>query len=462
MDKVEPEQQYIPVTEENRARIVRVIKKIIERRKDVWFEAFLLRLHAIDIAHLWNFFTEEEQSRIINALPREESAEVLSELEPVERTAILKSKNIEWIFSRLEELDPDDLVDILKELSKWEADFIIRRFDAEFSQKIKELLKYPEETAGALMTSNFLTVSQNATVETVIKQFRQEAEENEMQDLHFIYVVDSQNHLLGYIPIRILILEKPDKRAKDLMKPPPVRINPEMDQEEVAQIFRKYDLISIPVVSVDNVLLGRITIDDILEVLEEEVSEDVYRMFGLHKGEKFSNGIFISLKHRLPWMFINIVSTALSAVIIGLYKGLIEQFVVLAMFMPMVAALGGASGNQMVAMIVRGLAVGQLHWKHVRWVLFRDTIAVTLGALLIGALIGAATHFLFQDYTLGLVVGLALLLNMVFATIMGAAIPLLLRLFNLDPALGSSILVAGSTDMMGFFIFLWLASEILI
>lgn len=462
-DQAAQAQQFITVTPDNRPRIVKVVKKLIERRKSAWLERLLSKLHESDLAHMWNLFDEAERSHLLNSLDHEKSAGVLSELDSEHRTDILKSKNTEWIVDRLEELDPDDLVDILKELSSWEADFIIRRFDKDFSQKIKELLKYQEETAGALMTSDFFAVSQNATVETIISQFREEAAANELEDLHFIYVVDSRNRLLGYIPLRKLILEKPKKKASELMKPPPVRVLPSMDQEEVASLFRKYNLISVPVVNdEDNILLGRITIDDIVDVLEEEASEDVFHMFGLHKGEKISNGVFISLRHRLPWMFINIATTSLAALIIGFYKGLIEQFVILAMFMPMVAALGGATGNQMVAMVVRGLAVGQMHWKHIRWVLFRDTSAVILGALIVGLCIGAVSHLIFQNGIFGLVVALALLLNMVFATIVGAAIPLGLKFFNMDPAYGSSILVAALTDMMGFLIFLGLASEILL
>ena len=453
-------QQIIPVSKHNLDRIVRVVKKLISRRKSTRLTSLLQRIHAADLTRLWNYFNEAERVQILNLLSEEDSAALLSELDSEVRSEIIKSKNTDWIVDRLEELGPDDSVDILKDLSKWEADFIIRHFDSEYSKKIKELLHYPEETAGALMTSDFFAVAQNGTVETIIKQFRKETENNDLQDLHFIYVVDSKNRLVGYISLRKLILERPKKKAKDIMKPVPVLVQPTMDQEEVAKLFRDYDLISAPVVNETNVLLGRITVDDIVDVLEEEASEDVYHMFGLHKGEKISNGILISLRHRFPWMLINIATTTLAAVVIGFYKGLIEQFVMLAMFMPMVAALGGATGNQMVAMIVRGLALGNLHWKEIRWILIRDISAVMLGALVIGVLVGFLSDLVFDNYLLGFVVAVALLLNMVFATVVGAAIPLLLKLFKMDPAYGSSILVAASTDIMGFFIFLSLASEI--
>jgi len=455
--------QYIHVVDQNRDQLVGILEKLIARKKDHRLESVLSRIHSADLAQLWHFFDETEQGYILDFLDEEDSAEFLSELDPQVRAELIKSKNISWVAERLLELDPDDSADILRDLSQWEVDNILRKFDNSYSRKIKELLKYPDETAGSLMTSDFFAVLDTASVETIIRQFRAAAKVQEIEDIHFIYVVDKKNRLLGYLPIRKLLLEDPDRKAHELMKPPQVRVHPEMDQEDVAKIFRTYDLISIPVVSADeSVLLGRITIDDIVDVFEEEASEDVYHMVGLHKGESFSNGIFISLKHRLPWMLINIFTTSLSAIIIGLYRGVIEQFVLIAMFMPMVAAIGGATGNQMVAVVVRGLATGRLFWEQVRWVLFRDTISVVLGSLVVGILIGSVSYFIFDQFTLGFVISLALLLNMVFATVIGAAIPFLLKLTGSDPAYGSSILVAASTDMMGFFIFLWLASEIIL
>jgi magnesium transporter len=452
--------QYIHVSEERRDTAVRILKSLIKTGNEKRFSRFLGRIHSADLANLWENFSEAEQNHIINHLDEEDSALFLSELNPDQRSDILEDKTLHWVVDRLKELDPDDSVDILRELSTIKAEKIIKKFDTDYSNKIKDLLKYPEETAGGLMTSDFFAVLEDANVETIIRQFRREAQKNESLNLHFVYVVDNENHFLGYIPLRKLILEKQDKKARDIMKPPVIRVSPEMDQEEVAKIFRNYDLISAPVVDDDNILLGRITVDDIVDVMEAEASEDAYHMFGVHREEKFSNGIFLSLKYRLPWMFVNILTTSLSAIVIGFYKGLIEQFVVIAMFMPMVAALGGAIGNQMVVVIVRGLASGKLHWEIIKWILVRDIMAVILGSLIIGIAVGAVSFFFFDNIILGAVVSSALLLNMVFGTIMGAGIPLFLKLLKLDPAYGSSILLQGSTDIMGFFIFLGLSAEI--
>ncbi len=458
----ETKQKYLIVSDENQQRIVSILKRLVAHRKAETLKSFLLQIHPTELANLWHGFDETEQDIIITLLTPEYSAEFLSELEAPEREEIFRSKDTEWIVDRLEELESDDIVDILKGLSTWEANFIIKRFDQDYSAKIKELLKYPEETAGALMTSDFLAVSQGAKIENIIKTFRKVIEKDQINDVHFVYVTDKQSKLQGYIPIRALILEKPSAKARDVMLPPPVTLNPTMDQEEVAKIFKDFNLISAPVVNEDGILLGRITVDDIVDVLDEEASEDVFMMMGVGKDEKMSNNIFTSFRHRLPWMLINLGTSSLSVAVISFFTTALQKNILLAIFMPMVAPLGGATGNQMVAIIVRGLALGELHWGQVRWVLFREVSAVALGAIVVGAIITTISYYSNIDMHVGIIVAVSLLLNMVLATLIGAGIPLILKLLRFDPALGSSILVAATTDVMGFFIFLGLATWFLL
>lgn len=458
----ETRQQYLLISDENREKVTRVIKKLIFLRRARLLQNILGGVHPSNLASIWDYFTEPEQDIIISLLDPESAAELISELDESDRTEIFRSKNTEWIIDRLSELDPDDIADILRGLSTREANFIIRRFDRDYSEKIKSLLQYPAETAGAIMTSDFLAVNENARVESIIKQFRKVVEEDELEDIHFIYVVDQKNHYLGYIPLRVLILEKPRRRAVDIMTRPQVTVTDSLDQEQVAAIFRDFDMISSAVINDEGILLGRITIDDIVDVLNEEATEDVFRMVGVNKGERPSNSIRVSFKHRLPWMFINMITTGISSVVVGFFSGVLEQFVTLAVFMPMIAALGGATGNQMVAIVVRGMALGEMHLNHVKWLLFRELVAVAGGAVIIGVLIGIAAAYVGDTWLLGAVVSSALIMNMLFATITGAGIPMLLRLLRLDPALGSSILVSAVTDTVGFLIFLGLATKVLL
>ncbi len=453
---------YIYITRENKDRVVRIFQYLIKRKRARWLRLILEHIHAASLADIWEFFDDIEKDIIISMLDVENSADLLSELEKHERIEILEQKNYKWLAERVEELDPDDAVDILKDLQDDDAQHVLKHFDLEYSQKIKELMQYPEETAGALMSSDFITAYASATVDSIIKSFQKVAKEDDLEDYHFVYVVDKKNQLMGYIPIRKLILESPKKKAKDIMKEVDIAVHHRMDQEEVARIFRDYNLLALPVVDDDGILVGKITIDDVVDVIEREASEDAYRLVGLNKQERISNSIITSFRHRFPWMMINLLTTSLGAIVVGLFQGVLEQYVLLAVFMPMVAALGGATGNQMVTMIVRGLAIGELHFRQVRWILFREIIAVAAGALVIGLLVAMGTLFFQKGISLGLVVALALLLNMVFATIVGAGIPLALRFFKQDPAFGSSILVSASTDILGFFIFLWLAGHILL
>ncbi|MDH5717163.1 MAG: magnesium transporter [Spirochaetia bacterium] len=458
---LESSHQYYLITEENQQRIVSLIKRLIGRKRESWLKKILSQIHSTAMANLWHFFNKTEKQLIISLLPSDINADLLAELDEAERTEILKSKNTEWIVDKLKSLEPDDTVDILKGLEKWEANSIIKKFDKTYSQKIKELMKYPEETAGALMTSDFMAVIETATVEKIISQFRKVVEKDELEDLHLIFVVNKQNQFLGYIPLRKLILEKKNKKANEIMSPPLVTVQPGLDQEETARIIQNYDIVSLPVVDDRNVLLGRITIDDIVDVLEKEASEDVYKMVGLNKNEKISNTLSTSLKHRIPWLFVNLFTTSLAAIIVGFFHGTLQKFIILASFMPIVAALGGATGNQMVAMIVRGLATGDLNWKKAKWVLFREINSVIIGSLIIGSLIGFTAYKIENSYILGVIVASALLLNMIFATITGIAIPFLLKFARQDPAWGSSVLVSALTDAMGFLIFLGMAASLL-
>lgn len=449
------------VSHENSERISNVIKKLSNHRRLKWLKDILAGIHPNSLAFLWSSFDSSEKELIIGLLPIETRAEFLAELEEEERGDIFKSKNTDWIAQHLTVLEADDIVDILKGLSSREADFIIKKFDADYSTKLKELLQYPEETAGALMSSDFLAVNENARIDSIVRQFRKFVAEEDIEDIHIIYVVDREDKLKGYIPLRKLILEEQSKKAKDVLVYPSVYLTPEMDQEAVAAIFKDYDLISAAVVDENNVLLGRITIDDVVDVLDEEASEDVFRMVGLKKKEVHSDGYLSSLRSRLPWMMINLMTSAVSAIVISLFTPIINQFIMLAMFMPMIAALGGATGNQMVAMVVRGIATGDILNERLRKIILREMLTVITGSVTIGGIIGLAAFLISANKLLPIVILISVVLNMSLATLIGFGYPLMLRFLKKDPALGSSILVAATTDMMGFFIFLALASKYL-
>ncbi len=455
---------FLLISENNRDRILEILKASIQRKRISLLNKILSRLHPTDLANLWNFFIIDEKKYLLSLLSVEIGAKLLSELETHERDEIFKEKNIEWIMQYLEVLETDDVVDILKELPTRKANFIIRKFDLEYSAKIKTLIQYPEETAGSLMSSNLFAVNEDARIGDLINKFRELDKKEKIKDLQFIYVVDQNDRLLGYISLRKLILEESSMKANEVMKPPPILITPFMDQEEVAQIFKNHNLISLPVVDDKDILLGKITIDDIVDVLEEEASEDVFKMVGLNIEKSMRSSILNSLKNRLPWMFINLAATGLSALLIRYFQPTLEKYIILAIFMPMIAALGGATGNQIVTMIVRGLTLGEIHLKQARFFLIRELGSIFIGSILLAGTMMLFTYYIYQEssMTFIIVVSSALIFNMLSATVLGTGIPLLLKLFGFDPAAGSSILVTTLTDLTGFYIFLGFATIFLV
>ena len=358
----------------------------------------------------------------------------------------------------MEELETDEVVDILKELPSQEANFIIHKFEKEHSDKIRKLIHYPEETAGSLMSSNFFAVNQNASIGGIIKKLREIEEKDEIEHLQFVYVVDENDKLLGYISIRTLILRKPKQKAKSVMKATPTLITPFMDQEEVAKVFKDLNLIALPVINEEGTLLGQITIDDIVDVLEEEASEDAFKMVGLEIEKRMTNSVLISLRSRLPWLFITLGATSLSALVIKYFEPTLERFITLAAFMPMIAAMSGAIANQMVTLIVRGLAVGELHWKEIRRFLTREFASVFISSIVIGTLLAILAHNVHEQSGFGLVIGFTFILIMLTATLIGISLPLLLKFFGFDPATGSSMLTTTLTDTVSFSIFLGFAA----
>lgn len=450
--------QYLYITEENREKVIRTLKKLIFQRRTKWLGELLGSINPYNLALLWEAFSENEQEIILSQLSQESSADLLTELGEHHRSEIFRSKNTEWILHRLEELDSDDIVDILKSLDTREASFIMRSFEHKYSEKIKHLLNYREETAGSLMTIEFLAVRESARVESIVKQFRRIVEREKLEDIHFIYVVDRQFQLLGYIPLRALILQDPDKIAREIMKPPLITVTPDVDQEEVARIFREYDLISLPVVDETYKLIGRITVDDVVDVLTEEASEDILRLGGVHQDEDISTPAIHSVRKRLPWLVINLTMQAVSAWIVTFFEPTLAALVLLAPLMTIVSGQGGNAAVQSISVIVRSLAMGTLNSANALRTVGRQAVIGLLTGMSNGLLIGTAVYFYTGKPVLSAILFGAMTANMFLAGLVGTLIPLTLKKSNVDPALASGPLVTTITDIFGFTSFLGLST----
>jgi magnesium transporter len=306
------------------------------------------------------------------------------------------------------------------------------------------------------MQAELASVIDTATVEETIEEVRRKS--HEIDNISNVFVVDKDGRLAGAVPLDKLILADPDTRVITIANRDPVKVRTDMDQEEVAKLFQQYDLISVPVVDNDGRLVGRITVDDIVDVLEEEIFEDFYKMAGLNIEARALDPAGRSIRMRVPWLLLNLCTAAVSASVVKLFEGTIEQLVLLAVLMPIVAGMGGNAATQTITVVVRALALGELTLKNARWVLMKEALVGLANGCLTGGIAGLVAYFLGVNIMVGLLLFLAMIANMMIAGLIGSIIPLVLKRLNVDPAISSSIFVTTATDIGGFFTFLGMAA----
>lgn len=453
--------QYLVVDDENKARVLAALQRLSSSRRIQWLKRFLRMLHPKTMASLWEELSGPDQELILSLSDSEFSAELLTELDTEDREEIFKTKPSDWIFDRLDELESDDVADILRGLSRRDANFILRKFESVYSDKIKVLLNYPEGSAGSLMSSEFLAVNRSATVKSIITQFQKVVDEEGVEDIHYIFVVDRGNRLLGYIPIRKLIIEKPGKKAFEIMKPSPVTIFPDQDQEQVANIFRDYNLLSAPVINENGILLGRITIDDVVDVLEEEASEDILRLGGVTNDENIYTPTMQSVKMRLPWLFVNLGTQMLAAFVVTFFSETISKMILLAPLMTVISGQGGNAAVQSITVVVRSLALGELGNTNAVRTILRESSVGLLTGIANGLIIGLAVFVYDKNFWLAIIIFIAMMANMFIAGFVGTVTPLVLKKLKIDPALASGPICTTFTDICGFTVFLALATLLL-
>lgn len=455
------EKKFHRLTKDNYPRLVALVRKLCAVRRFLLLKPALHALHPTSLALLWDSFDESEREIILSQLSSEYAAEFLTELGSDERTAIFRSKDTAWIFDRLEELETDDIAGILRELNPRDTNFILRRFDKNYTGKIKEILKYPEGTAGALMTSDFLAVSRQATVKSIVGQFQKMVKHDQLEDLQFTFVVDRDNKFLGYIPLRKLILEKSSRKAQDIMQPAQVMVHPGEDQEAVAQLFKDYNLLSLPVVDSRGILLGQITVDDVVDVLEEEATEDILRLGGVTQDAPQSQSLASMARGRLPWLAINLGTQVLAAWVVTFFDSTISKVILLAPLMTIIGGQGGNATMQSVTVVVRSLALGQVNSSNAARVILKEVGVCSLNGTLIGTVAALAVYAYTQKILLALCILIGMICNTFVAGIVGAALPLSMRLIRIDPALASGPIATTFTDICGFSVFLSVATMFL-
>ncbi|MBI5885501.1 MAG: magnesium transporter [Deltaproteobacteria bacterium] len=413
-------------------------------------------LHAADIVRVLTSIEDDQAIELFKYLSPVPAAEVLLETDERLRAILISSISSAELIRVVEEMETDDATDIIAELPLKSAKEVLAGIKEKDSVALKKLLVYPEDTAGGKMQAELLAVHQSATVQEAIEEIRRKG--RDIENLSSVFVVDSGGRLAGAVPLNKLIIAGPDVRIKDIVVPDTIKVQTDLDQEEVAKIFQKYDLLSLPVVDSAGVLVGRITVDDVVDVIEEEIFEDFYKMAGLNLEARVMDPARRSIRLRLPWLLINLATAFLAASVVHIFQGTIQKFVILAVLMPVIAGMGGNAATQTLTVVVRGLALGELSMHNARWVIFKEALVGLSNGLMVGIVATIVAYLLGANIMIGLLLFLGMTANLVIAGLAGTFIPIILKRLKIDPAISATVFVTTCTDVGGFFSFLGLAT----
>jgi magnesium transporter len=412
-------------------------------------------LHPADQANLFNNLKPDQQDTLLQQMEISEIADIFDELDDVQTLSAAKNLPLPFLADIIDDMDPDEAADLLGDLSGQDVRKTISLMEE--PEEVLPLLRYPDETAGGRMTTDFLVLDPEDTADRAIQYLRSSGWETDVP--YYLFVIDKNKKLLGVTGLRELVCADPHQRIDEIMDTQVISVPAMEDQEEAAVVMKHYDLQALPVVDTEGHLVGVISHDDILDVLVDESTEDIYRLASVSDVTiEPESKIFLQLKGRLPWLLLNTVTALVGSWVISNFGDLFVQVAVLAFFQSVVAAQGGNAASQNVAMIVRSLALGKVEPRKIIPILLKQiAVGMFLGTM-IGIIVGLGVGIWQSNPYLGLVLGLALLGNMLVASIVGTLAPLILEFSGQDPAMASSVLVTAITDIIGFLIFLSLAS----
>ncbi len=414
--------------------------------------------HAADISSLMKHLTSRERLILFNVIfdqDKEKNGDVLRELEPEDAAPILKELHLNQITELSQIIPSDDAAPILELLPEEMKEAVLSAMEEKPSEDVKELLLYEEETAGRIMSPDFYALDHNTNVSDAITAMQLE---RDVESAFYLYAIDEKNRLVGVVSLRQLLFARPNTKLKEIMTKDVISVHPETDQEEVARYVADYNLVAIPVIDSESTLVGVVTVDDVIDIMEEEATEDMYKMVSLDTTDRIQDSAFKSIKKRIPFLLFSLITASLAPWVVHYFEGTIEQFVKLVVFLPLVMALGGIAGNQTIAIIVREIAIGQTEWVGARKALFKEILVGIGNGVIIGAILGGFSYLLIKNPFLGLILGLAIIINLFIAALVGTLIPLVLKLLRLDPALGSVNLLTMCTDSVGALTFLGLGT----
>ncbi len=437
-------------------KLIEEVKHFAEEGNRQGLKKLIDDMRAADLADLIEYLDPEERLFIFNLLEPDGAGEVLVEIESPVQERILKGLDNQVITEIVQGLDSDDAADLVGDLPDDRAREIIERVGDEVSEELEKLLPYPEDTAGGIMALEFVAVKADASVKDAIDTIREKREE--VENLYYIWVVDDLGKLVGVISLKDLVLEPTDRKISDIMNPEVISVHVDTDQEEVARLVKKYDLVAIPVVGDDQRLAGRITHDDIIDVIEEEADEDISLMAGVIDQEIAEESTLKISRARLPWLIAGLFGGIIAAAVIKQFESSLEKILALSFFFPVIMAMGGSTGTQAATIVVRGMATGDISLVNIGKRLWMEMRVALVNALVCGILLALIVGTWVSDYGLGSVVGLALVLIIVNAGVIGSAVPMALKKWNIDPALATGPFVTTSNDILSLLIYLGLVT----
>ena len=413
-------------------------------------------LRPTEVARLIEKSPPKERQILWNLVAHELEAEVLQHLNDDIQADILSRMNTEEVLALTESLDSDDMVDVLQQLPNRVMKETLRIMDKQNLRRVEKLLSYPEDTAGGLMNTDTTTIRPDISVETALRYIRRHDEIPEMTDS--LIVVSRKDSYIGLLPLTKLLVSDPSITIREIMNTGIKAINAQMPDDQVAALFEEHDLVSAPVVDDQGKLVGRITIDDVVDVIREDADHSLMSMAGLDEDEDTFAPVMKTTRRRAVWLGINLLTAFIASAVIGLFEATIDKVVALAVLMPIVASMGGIAGSQTLTLVIRGQALGHVERSNAHWLLNREVIVGVLNGLLWAAVIAVVATVWFQDINLGIIIALAIIINLVVGAISGTLLPIVLKSMGIDPALAGSVLLTTITDVVGFFAFLGLAT----
>ena len=436
------------------------LKKIHDLLKSGKYDQFrklIKLLKPVDAAKLLENSPPKERTIIWELIDKEDQSEILQELNEEIVADLLSNASETEIIQLLEQVDSDDdLTDILQHLPDAITHQLLRSMDSTDRERVENLLSYPEDTAGGLMNTDTVSVRARVTLDVVLRYLRRHLELPETTDK--LFVVNKRGQYMGSLPLRLLLVSDPTLTVKEVMQSDVDPISADMSETDVAQLFSRYDLVSAPVTDETGMLLGRITIDDVVDVIKDEADHTFLAQAGLAEDEDHFAPILRTARSRTIWLGANLLTAFLASAVINLFEDTIAKVVTLAVLMPIVASMGGVAGSQTLTLVIRNMAQGHINDSNHNWLVNRELAVGAINGIVWAVVVAVAATLVFQDITLGYIIAMALVINMVSAAIAGASLPGILRNLGIDPAIAGTVLLTTITDVVGFLSFLGLAT----